>query len=553
MRLILDISAESRIYREFMPSRYQTYVKQLHPDTDAGLFLADYAAISREASVVILKGLLKHQKKSKLNTAIQDEFGINKRHAAGIIAFVEGEMKSAEECLAHHVLTLEDKIKFLKSDVESLEKKVNTHKAYLNALCEVNRKIKSGKKARLAKKYKPQFEDACSIKFGRKCGTHYQSAKHKLHQLKRNLATLSAKVARVKSAELHVKLGNREAISFVGSKDESNGNQVCQLILMTDDAIQIRVPSALEQQYGKYVEIPVNLVGVGSTEIRQAWAEGKAITFRLRQRQYGVWEAHITVDVYRPITSSSVMLGCLGVDLNTGSIAWCKVNSDGNPTRFSQIAIDIHSKSSGQTEAILADAVTKLTSLALALLCPIVVEQLDFAAKKAQLKSGTRHKRYNRMLSGFAYRRFQELLSSRCFKLGIKLIAVKPEYSTLIGLVKFQSMYGMNSGTAAALVLARRAMNYSEAVPARTAFADMESKRHIWSYWNAISQRVKGSARHSFFQPRLTASSSLRTGVEGDPPFEHGNSVVQLTLWDLGLNVPSHQASASRKPVRESS
>jgi len=122
-----------------------------------------------------------------------------------------------------------------------------------------------------------------------------------------------------------------------------------------------------------------------------------------------------------------------------------------------------------------------------------------------------------------------------------------------IGLMKFQSMYGMNSGTAAALVLARRAMNYSEAVPTRTAFADMESKRHIWSHWNTISKRVKGTARHSFFQPKLTVSSSLRNGTWGDPILEHGNSVVQLTLWDLGLNVPSHQASASQKAVRESS
>ncbi len=536
-----------------MPSRYQTYVKQLHPDTDAGLFLADYAAISSGASIVALKGLVKKQNKSKLNTTLQEHFHISKRHSAGIIAFVEGELKSAEECLSRHVTTLEAKIKSLKNDISSLEKKIAAHKSYLKAIVEVNHRFKSGRRAKLTKKYKPQFEDTCSLKFGRKCGTHYQSAKQKLHQLKRKSARLSAKLKQVKLSELHVKLGNREVISFVGSKDERCGNQVCQLILMTDDAIQIRVPSALEQRYGKYVEIPVNLVGIGSTEIRQAWAEGKAITFRIRQRQYGVWEAHITVDVYRPITSNSVMLGCLGVDLNADSIAWCKVNSDGNPTRFSQIAIDLHSKSSGQTEAILADAVTKLTSLALAFKCPIVIEELDFSAKKAQLKSGVRHRRYNRMLSGFAYRRFYELLSSRCFKLGIKLIAVKPEYSSLIGLVKFQSMYGMNSGTAAALVLARRAMNYSEAVPARTAFADMESKKHVWSHWNVISKRVKGTARHSFFQPKLTVSSSLRNGVEGDPPLELVFSVVQLSLWDLGLNVPSHQASASRNPVRESS
>ncbi len=232
------------------------------------------------------------------------------------------------------------------------------------------------------------------------------------------------------------------------------------------------------------------------------------------------------------------MLGSIGVDLNVNSIAWCRVNESGNPKRFSQIAINLHSRSSGQTEAILADAVTKLTSLAFAFKCPIVVEELDFQAKKAQLRSGIRHRRYNRMLSGFAYHRFYELLSSRCFKLGIKLITVKPEYSSIIGLVKFQSMYGMNSGTAAALVLARRAMNYSEGVPARTAFAGMEPKKHVWSYWNVISQRVKGTARHSFFQPKPTVSSSLRNGIRGEPMLESSHSVVQLTWWEKELSVP---------------
>ncbi len=37
------------------------------------------------------------------------------------------------------------------------------------------------------------------------------------------------------------------------------------------------------------------------------------------------------------------------------------------------------------------------------------------------------------MLSGFAYNKFYQLLSSRCFKLGIKLISVNPAFSSLIG------------------------------------------------------------------------------------------------------------------------
>lgn len=535
-----------------MPSRHQTYVKKLHTDTDAGLFLADYAAISSDASIFALKGLLTKQKKSKLNTALQDEYGINKRHASGIIAFVEGELKSAEECKSNHVTTLEAKLKILKSDVDALQNKIDDHKKYLKAVVEFNSKVKAGqKKAKLSNKFKPQFESACSLRSGRTSGTLYQQAKHKLHVSARKLHKLELQVKHLKISEVKVKLGNKETISFVGSKDESNGNQVCQLILDSEkeEHFQIRVPAVLEKRYGKYVEIPVNLLGVGWAEIKQAWGQGKAITFRICQRSYSVWEAHITVDVYRPITSNSVMLGCLGVDLNVDSLSWCKVNSEGNPKRFGEFNFDLHSKSTGQTEAILSLVVTKLTSLALAFKCPIVVEELDFQAKKDSLKSGAKHKRYNRMLSGFAYQRFYELLSSRCFKLGIKLISVNPAYSSLIGMTKFMSVYGMNSGTAAGLVLARRAMNFSEGTPARTAYQGMEPRKHVWSHWSVISKRVKGSARHSFFQPKLTVSSSLRNGVLRDSTLECGNSV----FYNEEVKKPSHQTFTNREVVRVSS
>ncbi|GJD17528.1 conserved hypothetical protein [Rivularia sp. IAM M-261] len=513
-----------------MPSRKQTYVKQLHIDTDTGLFLADYAAISQSASVFTLKGLLENQKLGELKTSLQNKFAINRRQASSIVAFIEGEIKSASESHARHIKTLEDKIKTLKASVSALENKVKKHIEYFKAVTKYNATTKQGKKAKVPAKYKPQFDDACSIAFGQKIGTHYQGAKNKLHHQKRKLHKMTCKVTHLKSSPLHVNLGNKETIYFVGSKDESNGNQVCQLILGIEkyslDTLKIRVPLALEPRYGKYIEIPINLNGYGDTEIRSAWAQGKSITYRIIQRKYGIWEAHITVDVYRPITSDTVMLGCIGVDLNVNSVAWCKVNADGNPKRFGDIKFNLHSLSHNQIEAVLAGVITQLTTLALAFKCPIVIEDLDFDVKKAQLNSGAKYKRYNRMISSFAYNRFYELLSSRCFKLGIKLITVKPEYSSLIGMTKFMSNYGMNSGTAAALVLARRAMNYSEGVPARTAYEGKEPTKHVWSQWSKISKRVKGSARHSFFQPRSTASSSLRNGTTENGVLEFGNSVA---------------------------
>lgn len=533
-----------------MPSCKQTYVKPLHINTDSGLFLADYAAISQTASIFTLKGLLDNQKKSQLNTTLQETYAINKRQANSIIAFIEGEMKSASESHARHIKILEDKIKTLKSSVDTLEKRVKKHIEYLKAVAKYNTTTKQGKKAKVPAKYKPQFDEASSRAFGRESGTYYQTTRNKLHHQKRKLHKMTCQLKHLKSKPLHVNLGNKETIYFVGSKDESNGNSVCQLILGIEkyslDILKIRVPLALEHRYGKYIEIPINLNGYGDTEIRSAWASGQqAITYRIIQRKYGVWEAHITVDVYRPITSDTVMLGCIGVDLNVNSVAWCKVNTDGNPKRFGDIKFNLHSLSHDKSIAVLAKVVTQLTTLALAFKCPIVIEELDFDKKKAQLNSGAKHKRYNRMISSFAYRRFYELLSSRCFKLGIKLITVKPEYSSVIGLVKFMSPYGMNSGTAAALVIARRAMNYSSGVPARTAYEGREPKKHVWSHWNALSKRVKGSARHSFYQPRPTASSSLRNGTTENGVLECGNSVANRCNHPSGLSVPNEQTFAS--------
>jgi len=68
-------------------------------------------------------------------------------------------------------------------------------------------------------------------------------------------------------------------------------------------------------------------------------------------------------------------------------------------------------------------------------------------------------------------------------------------------------MYGMNSATAAALVLARRALRKSERLPARTALGlPVDTSKHVWSFWNALKKRLVGVRRHDFFDTRAANS-----------------------------------------------
>jgi hypothetical protein len=66
---------------------------------------------------------------------------------------------------------------------------------------------------------------------------------------------------------------------------------------------------------------------------------------------------------------------------------------------------------------------------------------------------------------------------------------------------------GLSSDRLAALVLARRALRKKERIPTNYARVGAEhvlplqvdSSRHVWSFWNALSKKLKGVKCHSFF------------------------------------------------------
>jgi len=84
-------------------------------------------------------------------------------------------------------------------------------------------------------------------------------------------------------------------------------------------------------------------------------------------------------------------------------------------------------------------------------------------------------------------------------------------------LVKFMSMYGLSSDTAAALVLARRALRKSERIPANYARClPVDKHRHVWSFWNALGKKLKGLRRHQFFTTR-GANSAVEVILLDEP------------------------------------
>ncbi|MDX2099326.1 MAG: hypothetical protein SFW36_16225, partial [Leptolyngbyaceae cyanobacterium bins.59] len=472
-------------------------------------FAVAYSALQGEDRGYALDVIQTEPSQTKRNQLLQAR-GYNKRQANSLLKDIQGKLDSAIECRQRHIDTLEGKIKSAKRQIERWTTQLSK---YPYPCCDIRR-------------------------------NQWRTTQHRLrfniHHKRRYLIAQQRKLEVLQCNSTSVNLGPVNNFTFVGSQGESWGNQICQYDGTT---IKIRLPERLEPVFnGKYVQAPLTFpYGQGAIRaalIRRAInrnsgevipaGKGEALTWRIYQKR-DRWYIAVTLDVTEvPTQSKPVQYGCIGVDFNPGVIGWCYVSSDGHPVAKGQFKVSLHSRRTGQVKAALADIAVKLVAISERYCCPIVVERLDFSAKKKRMREEGR--RYARMLNYFAYSTWHEVLATRCLNRGTTLIQVNPAYSSLIGLTKFMRRFGMSSDTAAALALARRAMKLSESVPAQVASLVVRTRKHVWASWYRLNRKLKGIPRHHFYQPRLTASlSNYPSGLVANAPWDDqmgsGNSV----------------------------
>ncbi|MEQ8464583.1 hypothetical protein [Coleofasciculus sp. E1-EBD-02] len=460
-------------------------------------FIADYSKVYRSALIfAVNQRLLRFSDKSKLNTLIQQTFKINKRQAGAVIADADGKIDSASNCRANHVKHLEGKLKSALVWLRKAEKSLKD-----------SRKHYSGKWHN--KKQSTNLKLFCYLDTRQ---TSWQSKRFTIHHKKRYITHLERQITTLKAAPIRVTISTQAECFFLGSKGETCGNQVFQFDGLT---VKVRVPECLESKYGKTLECAVSPFPYGQDKLEQALSTtgfttnkktgqqipiryGLAMTHRFYAKDLrGFWAVTVDLPAPKRVTRPR-QYGCIGIDINPKSVGYAVVDHDGNLVAKGRLPFDISSKRRGQTLAIIADVCNSLVNLALCYEMPICFENLDFSVKKSQLRE--RGRKYARMLSNFAYSRFIEQLALQCGNAGIEVIRRNPAWSSFLALVKYLRMYGMSSDEAAAIVLARRAMNLSERLPRSiTALLGVNPRKHVWSGINQLNKVLTGMSRHDFY------------------------------------------------------
>src|SRR4028118_1336050 len=448
--------------------------------TDFEMFLEAFAPIFRDAAIETVNHLKNGTKfnKSMWSSDLQKTYQISKRHANGVIAYAKGKVDGSKEHQALHIKTLFGKAKSIKAWIKKAERKLKLARKFY------------AKKNWENSKTGCNFPLSCSLNHK---DTNWQNLKFQLHGKKRKLYLIQAKIEFLKHKRIKVSVPHGQ-VFIVGAADESFGNQVAQ---WDGKTIKFRVPACLETRFGKSV---VSEVGNFDRNINRLPETGSK-TWHLFKKD-GKWNIAVQFtasEVKRQ--SKDRAYGCIGIDMNPGSIGWSYVDTEGNLKAHGKIPLEI-GLPSGKQQAQIVDACLSLANLAICFSCPVVCEELDFAHKKECL--GEQSKKYARMMSSWAYSEFFKQLNAILSNRGIELITVNPAYSSIIGLVKYMKMYGLASDEAAALVIARRGMRLSERLPSTiTAYVEVNSAKHVWSMWNQLNKQIERSGkvnrRHDYF------------------------------------------------------
>ena len=309
----------------------------------------------------------------------------------------------------------------------------------------------------------------------------------------------------------------------LGSRDETAGCQLCVTSVADDGrlTLRLRMPDCLANQHGKYLVIEGVRFAYGHEQVLAALGSnadyaayrrqlgekaaratdlGQAISYRFKWYGKG-WRVFVSTQMMEVPVVTDRRRGAIGVDLNADHLAVAETDASGTCINAWRVPLVTYGKNTNQAEALIGDAVASVVQYAREAGKPIVIEKLDFRQKKAALEGESR--RYSRMLSSFSYGKIKAYFISRGYREGVEVKQVNPAFSSVIGRVKFMERYGLTGHQAAALVLARRSLGFSERIPRRwvcpigngvqVAFTVPVRKRvkHVWTYWGAVSGQLR--------------------------------------------------------------
>ena len=266
-------------------------------------------------------------------------------------------------------------------------------------------------------------------------------------------------------------------IYIIGSSDESFGNQLCQLQNLKK--LRLTLPEECGQ---KYLDLEVDFDKDKKIYqyLKSAIVNKQALTTRIFQNiKNKRWYVQIAFTLSNEC--QDLNNGTIGVDINYDLISTCLIKKNGNKESFKNYKFEVDLNNEDKNRQMLSDIVNRMVDDSYENKKTITIEKIDL---KNVVKKGN--------ISMVCYNVFVSLLRARCVKNGILLIEVEPKFTSIIGELKYQKMFGVGRHESASLVIGRRGLNYIDRIPKGyiCLLQGEERNKSLLDRWNLINKRL---------------------------------------------------------------
>ena len=466
-----------------MPSRMYTIETRLPGKSELveylNKYVPDYSEITRRVwqDMTSPDFMGRYPKMSEYVSHICAEYRLLKRTVNSIRYDVQGrmkalmELKKAELAQVHiKIVTKEDKISGIRKELDELKPKASANiltEKQLEHYCSLKQSLywQQNKLNRLMQR-KKNLEYQIGHKVYRMC---YGSKKEFSRQY--NLADNGYKTHE-KWHNDFVKARDKN-IFFLGSADESFGNQLCRLQYDEKTGL-FRLDVRKEYRYCKSNKICDKYVSLDSLDFRYRKNDLLSVlktydtagngSYPLSYRFHRIknrWYLQVifarSFGTYR--TTSEY--GVIGLDYNDGFIELSETDESGNLIFQKHYGLKYHG-TGRKAESEIRETVSDIVQYAECRCKDVVIENLEFNRTKAKRSRAKKAagKSYNRMLHLFDYSRYKQTLQNAGFAHRVRITMVSPKNTSKIGRQKYAGNRKMTVHQAASYVIARRGQGY---------------------------------------------------------------------------------------------
>ena len=441
---------------------------------DAKAYLTEYMTfyneISRQMWQIVKKANFKERyTRSDFNTYVCNRYNVLKRTANSIYNELIGKKNSLLELMKTEFNNKKIKYEVLIGRKEKLVEKINKLKA------KAKQNLATDKELIRYRKYKHKYYFLCN-----RINRLKQSIDKTLADIKNKNVSMGFGTKKAFKAQYdleankyssHAKWKNEyvkkrdKIIFYLGSKDETNGNQLAQISYdAADDTFSLKLRK--EKKYSsdsKYLEIPnikINymkkeLIDIINNQINKT--NLLPLSYRII-RKNKKWYLQIIITTIISDYYTRKEYGVIGLDYNDGFITLSETNETGNLVKSTNYNLKYHGCGNKALNEIL-NVINDIVSYARSVGKDISIEDLDFKKTKSKSLKAS-NKKYNKMIHSLDYKRYKFRLENKCHKMKVSLNMVNPYNTSKIGYEKYAQIRKMTKHQAASFVIARRHQGY---------------------------------------------------------------------------------------------